>query len=254
MEDRDAKLLSGKNAIVTGAGSGIGLAILKRFAENGSNIWAFIHETSAELQEQYDQIAKENGVWINPIEFDLQDETSLKDAVKQILATGENIDILVNCAGIVQAKTLALTSVEEMKTSMNANFYMPAYLIQLVSRKMLRQKSGNIINIVSRAASEFRAGAFAYGSSKMALLWGTKAIARELAPHNIRVNGIAPGLTETRLGTGRQTEEEIAQYVSINNIKRPAKPYEVANTALYLASDLSSYLSGQIINCDGGRY
>ena len=88
----------------------------------------------------------------------------------------------------------------------------------------------------------------------MALLWGTKAAAKELSQYGIRVNGVAPGLTETKLGTGRQSEDGVERYVSTNNIKRPAKPDEIANTVLYLASDMSSYVSGQIINCDGGRY
>jgi len=247
-------MLHGKNCIVTGAGSGIGLAILKCFAKNGANIWAFVHNTTAELLEQYSQVSTKNGVWIKVVEFDLMDEVSVKHAVKQVGSDGEKIDILVNCAGMVNAKTLGMTSIDEMRQSMEANFIMPSFLTQLISRKMMRQKSGVIINIISKAAQEYRSGAYAYGSSKMAMLWGTKATAKELAQYGIRVNGVAPGLTETKLGTGRQTEEETDRYVSSNNIKRPAKPEEIANTVLYLASDMSSYLSGQIINCDGGRY
>jgi 3-oxoacyl-[acyl-carrier protein] reductase len=247
-------MLNGKNAIITGAGSGIGFAILKKFAENGANVWAFIHKTKPELEEQYKQISCDNCVWIKPVEFDLMDEETVKMAVKQVLSEGVSIDILVNCAGVVNAKTLGLTSLDEMRQTMNANFFMPSFLMQLVSRKMMHQKDGNIINIISRSAAEYRSGAYAYGSSKMALLWGTKAAAKELSQYGIRVNGVAPGLTETKLGTGRQSEDGIEKYVSMNNIKRPAKPDEIANTVLYLASNLSSYVSGQIINCDGGRY
>lgn len=248
------ELLKSKNAIITGAGSGIGFAVLNLFAENGANVWAFVHRIKPELREQVEQITKKNNVWIRFVEFDLQDEETVKRSVKQVISEGENIDILVNCAGIVNTKPLGITSIDEMRQSMNANFFMPSLFMQLISRKMMRQKFGNIINIISRSAPEFRSGAYAYGSSKMALLWGTKAAAKELAQYNIRVNGVSPGLTETKLGTGRQTEAGIERYVSVNNIKRPAKPREVANTVLYLASDLSSYVSGQIINCDGGRY
>jgi len=247
-------MLKGKKAIVTGAGSGIGFAILKKFAENGANVWAFIHKLNPEIEEQYNQISQKNNVWIKPVEFDLMDEESIKKSVKQVISEGEKIDILVNCAGIVNTKTLGLTSIDEMRQSMNANFFMPSFFMQLVSRIMMRQKDGNIINIISRSAAEYRSGAYAYGSSKMALLWGTKAAAKELSQYGIRVNGVAPGLTEIKLGTGRQSEDGIAKYVSTNNIKRPARPDEIANTVLYLASDLSSYVSGQIINCDGGRY
>ena len=247
-------MLNGKNAIITGAGSGIGFAILNTFAENGANVWAFIHKQYSELEDQYKQISQKNNVWIKPVEFDLMDEESVKKSVKQVIKEGEKIDILVNCAGIVNAKTLGMTSLDEMRQSMSANFFMPSLFMQLVSRKMMRQKDGNIINIISRSAAEYRSGAYAYGSSKMALLWGTKAAAKELSQYGIRVNGVAPGLTETKLGTGRQSEDGVERYVSTNNIKRPAKPDEIANTVLYLASDMSSYVSGQIINCDGGRY
>lgn len=247
-------MLKGKNAVITGANSGIGLSILNRFVDNGSNIWAFVYKPEEELLDLFENISKEKNVWIKPIEFDLLDEASVKSAVKQVMKDGSPIDTLVNCAGILNAKTLGMTSVSEMRQSMNANFIMPSLLMQLVARKMMRQNSGNIVNIISRAAPEYRSGAYAYGSSKMALYWGTKAAAKELSQYNIRVNGIAPGLTETNLGTARMNDDEIAKYVSVNNIKRPAKPEEIANTVLYLASDLSSYVSGQIINCDGGRY
>ncbi len=247
-------MLKDQNAIVTGAGSGIGFAILSKFAKNGANVWALVHKQTPELEAQLNQIAQENNVWIRPVEFDLMDEGTVKKSFKKILSEGGKIDILVNCAGIVNAKTLGMTSLDEMRQSMNANFFMPSLIMQLVSRKMMRQKSGNIINIISRSAPEYRSGAYAYGSSKMALLWGTKAAGKELALYGIRVNGIAPGLTETKLGTGRQSEESIEQYISSNNIKRPAQPDEIASTVLFLASDMSSYVSGQIIYCDGGRY
>lgn len=247
-------MLRGKNAIITGSESGIGLAVLRLFAENGANIWAFVHECTPDIKEQFKTTAENKNVWIKPIEFDLMNEDTIKKSVKQVISDGEGIDILVNCAGIVHAKTLGMTSMDDIRKTMEADFIMPSLFMQLVSRKMMRQKSGNIINIISRAAPEYRSGSYAYGSSKMALLWGTKAVAKELSQYNIRVNGIAPGLTETNLGTARLTDEGIEKYVSVNNIKRPAKPHEIANTALYLASDMSSYISGQIINCDGGRY
>lgn len=248
------EMLKGKNAIITGAGSGIGFAIVKRFAENGANVWAFIHRSNPDIQENFKEISQKNNIWIEPVEFDLLEEETIKSSLKRVISEGKNIDVLINCAGVVNTKPLNMTSLNEIRDSMEANFIIPSLFIQMVSRRMIRQRSGNIINIISRSALEYRSGAFAYGSSKMALLWGTKAVAKELAQYNIRVNGVAPGLTETKLGTGRQTEEGIERYVSSNNIKRPAKPEEIADVVLYLASDMSSYVSGQIINCDGGRY
>ena len=247
-------MLKNRNAIVTGAGSGIGLSVLRIFVENGANVWALVHKLTPEIEEQFNHLSYDNNVWIKTIEFNILEEESVKKAVKQVIAEEESLDILVNCAGIVNAKTLGMTSTDEMRQSMNANFCTPSLIMQMVSRKMMRQKNGNIINVISRAAPEYRSGAYAYGSSKMALLWGTKAAAKEFAPYGIRVNGIAPGLTETKLGTERMSKDQIEQYVNHNNIKRPALPEEIANTILYLASDMSSYVSGQIINCDGGRY
>lgn len=247
-------MMRGKNAIVTGAGSGIGLATLKKFAENGVNIWAFIHKVDPGIKYQLEKIARDYNVWIELIEFDLEDEEIVKYSARRVISERKSIDILINCAGIVNSKGLGMTSLEEIRESMTVNFIMPSLLIQLISRKMMRQQGGVIVNVISRTASEFRPGAYAYGASKMALLWGTRAIAKELARYNIRVNGVSPGLTESKLGTGGRSEESVEKYVSINNIKRPARADEIANTILYLSSDMSSYVSGQIINCDGGRY
>ena len=125
-------MLKHKNAIVTGAGSGIGFAILSKFAENGANVWAFVHKQTSELEEQLNQIAQKNDVWIRPVEFDLMDEGTVKKSVKQVLSESGKVDILVNCAGIVNAKTLGMTSLDEMRQSMNANFFMPSLIMQLV--------------------------------------------------------------------------------------------------------------------------
>ena len=247
-------MLNGKNAIVTGGESGIGNAIVHAFAKNRANVWALVYELDEATKGRFAEWEQEYGVWIKPIFFNLFDESSVKAAIKTVVTSGVSVDILVNCAGVAHSKTLGMTSLDDIQKCMTANFMMPSLIMQLVSRKMMRQKSGVIINIASKAVHEYRAGTYAYGSSKAAILWGTRAVAKELAPYNIRVNGVAPGLTETRLGSMNRTPEETERYVSTNNIKRTAQPDEIANTILFLASDMSSYISGQIINVDGGRY
>ncbi len=246
-------MLKGKTAIITGAGSGIGLAIVKTFAHNGANIKAVLHHFNDEIIQVMEGVSKETRVSIDIYEMEMIDEASVNKTLKEIIKATDKIDILVNCAGIPSAKTLGMTSPSEMEMAMKINFIVPSCIMQMVSRKMIRQKSGIIINIASRAGIECRTGVYAYGSSKAALIWGTKAAAKELASFGIRVNGIAPGLTETKMGSLSRTEESISDYVSANNIKRPAKVEEIADVALFLVSDRSSYISGQIISVDGGR-
>ena len=246
-------MLKGKNIIVTGAGSGIGWAITEKCAKNGANIWSVIHHSSDEYIKKIDGLAKENKIWIRPLEMEMLSIDSVKNTIKTIMTTGERIDVLINNAGVSSEKTLGMTTLEDMERTMNVNFMVPSLIIQMVSRKMIKQKEGIIINITSRSGIEVRTGVYAYGASKAAMIWGTKAAAKEFAPYNIRVNGIAPGLTATKMGSLGREEDFITDYVSVNNIKRPAAANEIAEAVLFLASERSSYISGQIISVDGGR-
>ena len=246
-------MLKGKNAIITGASGGIGIEIVKQFAANGCNIWAFEHNAKTEIIQEFERIAELNKVWIKVIEFDLFNLASIKAGIKEVISEKKNIDILVNNAGISSQRTLMMTPTDEKQQMMNANFVAPSYLMQLVLRSMVKSKSGVIVNNTSRSGIEDRSGVYAYGASKAALIWATKAAAREFAYYNIRVNGVAPGLTETKMGSFSRNEEEINRYVIANDIKRPAKPCEIASVILFLASDMSSYMTGQIISVDGGR-
>ena len=246
-------MLKGKTAVITGAGSGIGFEIAKTYAENEANVCAIVHNKSAEVEKEFMHLADDYGVktWI--YEMEMLEIESVKKTIRDIYKELDAIDILINNAAKSIEKTLLQTTYDVLSDVMKVNFFMPSYITQTLSRKMVKQQSGIIINIISRAALEYRAGVYAYGASKAALLWGTKAMAKEFAYYNIRVNGIAPGLTETKMGTGNRDDEAIRIYVQDNNIKRPAKTYEIADVALFLASDSSSYISGQIISVDGGR-
>lgn len=243
--------MGSRNVVVTGASGGIGRAIVEKFAKNGDNIYALVGHDSEELDEYFQCLMTENSVWIKKYEADYLSEDLVKVVLKEICK--DRVDVLINNAGVSNAKTLAMTSMNDLKNTMAINFYIPSLIMQTISRRMMRQKSGIIINNISRCALEYRAGAYAYGSSKSALLWATKAVSKELAAYNIRVNGIAPGLTETKMGALGRSEESTQKYVATNNIKRPATTKEIAEVVFFLADESSAYISGQIISVDGGR-
>ena len=246
-------MLQGKKVVITGCASGIGFSIVKRFAENHADIFAFVHHITTDVTEQFREISRHYSVNIKVVEAEMSDMDSIRRAFVEILKGNESIDILVNNAAVGCEKTLGMTSVDELEYVMKVNYVAPSYIMQVVSRKMIRNKAGIIINICSRAGVEPRSGVYAYGASKAALIWATKAVARELAPYSIRVNGIAPGLTDTKMGAKNRSVESIEKYIEGNNIKRPALPDEIADVVLFLATDNSSYISGQVISVDGGR-
>lgn len=241
-----------KNVIITGASRGIGKAILEKFAKNGANIWACASRPNKEFEEECNKLSKQNHVWIKLIYFDLLDETSIKTAFMKIFKDKVKIDILVNNAGIPSNGLMNMTPLKTLREVLEANFVAQIGIIQMVSKKMMRNKSGVIINMGSIGGIEAREGYLSYGSSKAALLWATRSISKELAPYNIRVNAIAPGLVKTSMGDFKP-DEEAEKIISNLSIKRMGKPEEVADAVLFLASDHASFITGTILNVDGGR-
>lgn len=245
-------LLKNKNAIITGAAGGIGRATVECFAANGANIWACELKPFGNFEEEMANLAEKYGVWIEPVYFDVTDEEKVKEAVKQIRQKKVPVDILANIAGIVAPSTsFPMTDMAKIKKVFEVNFFALTLLTQYISRLMLRQNYGSIINIASIAGIDGDPAQYEYAASKAAVIGGTKKLARELAPNNIRVNAIAPGMIQTEMGAHIEDElrEEILNKVMM---KRMGRPEEIANAIAFLASDMASYMTGQVVRVDGG--
>lgn len=249
MSDR---LLEGKNIIITGARRGIGRVILELFAQHGANIWACIRQEDDQFNSDISDLARQHNVWIKPVYFDLADEESIKQGVQGILKEKKPIDALMNNAGVSYGGLFTMTPLSALKDVFQVNYFAQIQIMQLVLRAMMRQKSGCIVNMASIGGIETAPGYLAYGSSKAALIYATKSVSHEVGQYNIRVNAIAPGLTETDMGNFK-SDEEIQKVLERSSLHRKAEPIEIANCALFLASDKASFITGQVLIADGGR-
>jgi 3-oxoacyl-[acyl-carrier protein] reductase len=245
-------LLAGKNTIITGCARGIGRQMLVAFAENGANVWACCRTNTPEFAEFTAQLAVANGVSIIPLAFDITDAAKMKEAVKAIQSAKVSVDVLVNNAGLTYNALFQMTSMERMREVFEVNFFAQMAFTQYIVRLMARQKSGSVINISSSAAIDANPGRSAYGASKAAVICMTRAMAHELAEQNIRANAIAPGITDTNMVEASMSQETIAVTVEQTRLKRMGKPSDIANAAVFLASDLSSYITGEVLRVDGG--
>ncbi len=239
-------------AIITGANRGIGRAMVEAFATAGYDVFACARSENTEFESFLKNLSSSTGTELIPVYFDLMSEDEIKKGIKTIINYKKPIDVLVNNAGIAYGALMTMTSTDKMREVYQVNVFAPVLIMQLVSRIMMRQKSGCIINMCSVGGIETSPGYLAYGSSKASLIWITKSVARELGQYNIRVNGIAPGLVDTEMGNYK-SEEELQKVLNRMSISRMGKPEEIAKAALYIASDDAAYMTGQILILDGGR-
>lgn len=245
-------LLKDKNAFITGCNRGIGKAIATEFAKQGANVYAHARKETSEFIEYIKELADTYHVKVEPIYFDMSSEEEIKQGIKTLFSMEKNIDILVNNAGVVnQVRLFQMTKMQEIKDEFEINFFAQMLITQLISKKMLRQKQGSIVNISSCAGLDGNTGMLEYVSSKAAMIGATKRLAIELGKHNIRVNSVAPGLTDTDMG-GMMNEELEKQNYEHLIIKRKAHPEEIAQAVVFLASDMASFITGQILRVDGG--
>lgn len=245
-------LLRGKNAVITGCSRGIGLEILQTFASNGANVWACCRTESEDLKTLLQSVAERFNIKITPLFFDISDEANLKRSVNTIVAENASVDILVNNAGITLNSLFQMTSIQKIRELLEINYVGPIRLTQYIAKIMVKQRSGSIINISSSAALDANPGRSAYGASKAALTCMSRAIAHELAEHRVRVNAIAPGIADTDMVHRNMSEKAINSVIQNVSLKRLGTPSEIASVALFLASDLSSYITGEVIRVDGG--
>lgn len=245
-------MLTGKTAIITGANRGIGLATVEVFAEQGAAVWACARTRTDEFEEKIKEISSKNATTITPVYFDVTKEAEVKDAVKMISVHSKTIDILVNNAGISVERLFSMMPIETISNTMEVNFLSQVRLAQLVSRLMVRNKTGSIINIASVSGIESEQGSIAYGSSKAAVIFSTKTMAVELGKYGIRVNSVSPGFIATDMWKNRDNEVR-DRIIARTPLGRKGTPKEVANVILFLASDMASYMTGQNLVVDGGR-
>lgn len=245
------KILAEKTIIVTGTARGMGKEMVATFARNGANVIAHARIETDEHKAYCDKLALANEVKVIPLYFELRDAEAIKEAVKTIRGTKLAIDGLVNNAGITHNSLFQMTSMDDVRNQMEINFFAPYLFTQYISKLMVRNQKGSIVNISSSAAQDGNSGKSAYGASKAALLTMTMCIAEELGATGIRANVICPGVTETdMLSTMPDYIMDIQKEATF--LKKVGQTSDIANTAMYLLSDYSSYITGQIIRVDGG--
>ena len=245
-------LLAGKIAVITGCNRGIGKAILEKFSENGANIFACVIKIDDDFLSLIKKIQKENNNEIFPIELDLSDKENVKEAGKKILSYEKDIDILINNAGSISTSLFQMTSVDKYKELFEINFYSQILFTQTILKSIMKTKRGNIVFISSSSGIDGNEGRSAYSSSKAAIIAQSKVLSRELGRYNIKVNTVAPGLTNTDMMKKNTPDKIINEVVSQISLNRVGEPDEIANVALFLSSSLSDYITGQVIRVDGG--
>ena len=245
-------LLKNKNAVITGCNKGIGFETIRVFAKNGANIWACSRKEYDNLSEEINRLKSKYSIEIWPIYFDLNENDQIIEGFKKIKSEKKPVDILVNNAGSIFTALFQMTSQDKLNEMFNINYFSQMLFTQYVSRLMMRQKNGSIINVSSSAAIEGNEGRTGYASAKAALIASTKVLARELAAYNIRVNAVAPGLTQTEMMESSTPDDALEATLERICLKRVGKPEEISNSILFLASDLSSYVTNQTIRVDGG--
>jgi 3-oxoacyl-[acyl-carrier protein] reductase len=243
-------MLSGKYALITGANRGIGKAIVETFAQNGCNIIAN-SRTEGSLDDLGEHLKDNHGIQFAPLYFDVSDPDEVKDVFKRLIKITRKLDIVVNNAGVLDNNLIGMVNSKIIDEVFAVNTFGIIYVIQYASRLMMKNQEGSIVNISSIVGVSGNAGQVVYSGSKSALIGITKSAAKELAPYNIRVNSVAPGFIDTDMIKSLSPDKYKERMDSIK-MKRVGTPEDVANCALFLASDLSSYVTGQVIGVDGG--
>ncbi len=247
------KLLEGKTAIVTGAARGIGEAVAIKFAEHGANVaFTFVSDSSKEKAAALEQKLIALGVKAKAYQSNAGDFAACEAFVNDVLKEFGTVDICVNNAGISKDNLLLRMSAEQFEEVIKVNLNSVFYMTKQVIRPMMKAKSGSIINMSSIIGEMGNAGQSSYAASKAGVIGFTKSVAKELGSRNIRCNAIAPGFVETDMTSYLKDGEGAEKYKAGIPLGRFASAEDIANVTLFLASELSSYITGQTISACGG--
>lgn len=244
------QLLKGKTALITGASKGIGREIARLLAEQGADV-AFTYLSSIEKGQQLEQELSAYGTRIKGYRSDASDYTAAEELVEQVLKDFGRLDILINNAGITKDGLLMRMGEEQWDEVIRINLKSVFNLTKAATKPMMKQRSGSIINMTSIVGIKGNGGQANYSASKAGIIGFTKSVALELGSRNIRCNAIAPGFIETEM-TAELNQEVVEGWKSAIPLKRGGTPLDVAHATLFLASDLSSYITGQVLQVDGG--
>lgn len=240
-----------KIALVTGGSRGIGRAICVKLAKDGVDV-VFNYQSGAEAAEQTKKLCEEAGARVLAVRADISNPEDCEELIRQASEFGNGrIDILVNNAGITRDNLLGRMKNEDLDAVLDVNVKGTFYMMRGVSKLMLRQKSGSIINMSSVVGVLGNAGQVNYAASKAAVIGMTKSLARELASRHISVNAVAPGMIETDM-TGAMTDAAKEKVLESIPFKHMGKPEDIANVVAFLAGEGGSYITGQVICVDGG--
>jgi len=244
------KLLDKKNAVITGASRGIGRGIAKVFAQQGANV-VFTYSSSVQASQELENELSAFGVKAKGFQSNAADFNAAQTLIDDVIKEFGTIDILVNNAGITKDNLLMRISEEDFDKVIQVNLKSVFNMTKAVQRIMLKNKTGSIINISSVVGVKGNAGQTNYAASKAGIIGFSKSVALELGSRNIRCNAIAPGFIETEM-TDKLNPEVVQSWRNAIPLKRGGTPEDVANLCVFLASDLSAYITGQVINVDGG--
>lgn len=244
------KLLEGKTALITGGSRGIGRQIALTFADHGADV-AFTYHSSAEKAKVLVGELEAKGVKAFAFQSDASDPEAAVKLIEDVVEALGSMHILVNNAGITKDTLIMRMSVEQWQTVIDTNLNSAFYTIKAAMRTFLRQRAGSIINMSSVVGLQGNAGQSNYAASKAGLIGFTKSVAREIGSRGVRANIVAPGFIATEM-THEIPEKELETWLQNIPLKRAGSPEDVANLCVFLGSDLSTYMTGQVLNVDGG--
>ena len=244
-----------KTAIITGSNRGLGLELLQKLSSNGYNIIACSRSKSSSFSKIINEVSKKNDNKIFNLNFDLLNKEDTEKTLTEFLNNYENsIDLLINNAGILKNSLMLMTPSKEVEEIFRVNVFSVILISQIVAKKMIKKKCGNILNISSISAKENNFGRSIYSSSKAAIESLTKSLSKELSRFNIRVNCISPGLIDSEMLLKNTDQENITKTLNRIASQRLGTFQDICKLALFISSEDSNYINGQIIDIDGGIY